>query len=108
MQFATHHAILDTGSSLLIGPVREVALIFERISSYGKCQEVQGLLICSCNRLDDYPTIAFGLNDKLVEVDPKKYLLADKGQCVVLIIAAELMHGFLEMHFYGVIILIMT
>jgi hypothetical protein len=78
-------AILDTGTSLIIGPENEVNTVLEKITAHQKCITQQGLYVCPCSNLDTFPTIVFGLNGKNFYVNPQEYMMKDNGQCLVLI-----------------------
>lgn len=80
-------AILDTGTSLLIGPSSEVDEIFDRIKENVKCK-FDNLLICTCKDVNQLPVIEFVLDGHSFYLNPEEYTLKDGNQCLVLISTA--------------------
>ena len=83
-------AILDTGTSLIHGPSKEVSEIFKIIKKSSKdCNQNSGLLACTCSDVGEFPTIEFWLDDNAFYINPEEYLLKDGNTCLVLITGAN-------------------
>ena len=83
-------AILDTGTSLIHGPSKEVSEIFKIIKKSSKdCNQDSGLLACTCSDVGEFPTIEFWLDDNVFYINPEEYLLKDGNTCLVLITGAK-------------------
>lgn len=78
-------AILDTGTSLLIGPAAEVMAVFEYFVERWTCQLRGSLLECQCGN-DTLPELKFGLGHEGAEfvLQPEFYTQRRNGSCVLL------------------------
>lgn len=77
-------AILDTGTSLLIGPDREVQEILGKISKGKNCYTSTGILVCPCTSKDEFESIEFWLAGKKFVVMSEEYILKSEDQCIIL------------------------
>ena len=84
----TSIAILDTGTSLLVGPMSDVSEIFEKIKKSAKCK-FDGLLICTCESISELPVVEFVLDGHSYDINPEEYVIKEGNQCVVLISGAQ-------------------
>lgn len=80
-------AIIDTGTSLILGPYLEVQQVLDRISDKDDCK-FDLYLYCDCENIDKYPDIEFGLDGKKFKITAKNYMMKNGGKCQVLISAA--------------------
>lgn len=87
ISFSGHLAILDTGSSLILGPQDQIDYIFAIMQSRGLCFNSFGILICSCEA--KYPTIIFNLQGNLFEVNQSQYFYPIQGYCLFLVSAFD-------------------
>ena len=78
-------AILDTGTSLLIGPQQDVQAILTRITKGKECYSSSGIMVCSCTKKSDFDSIEFWLQGKRFVIMPEEYILMDQGQCAMLV-----------------------
>jgi hypothetical protein len=66
-------AILDTGTSLILGPGDQVSGIFAYFSKHFSCHVNSDYLFCKCADLADFPDLVFSLESKPFTVPPHKY-----------------------------------
>ena len=81
-------AIVDTGTSLLLGPSYEVKEIYSQIDKDFECQTSSGFLICSCGfftSIDDFPLLNFTLENYSFSLTPRQYILKQGSQCQLLL-----------------------
>lgn len=65
-------AIVDTGTSLLVGPVDEVKELQKAI---GAVPLIQGEYMIPCEKVSSLPTVTFKLGGQNYELHPDKYIL---------------------------------
>ncbi|XP_059958712.1 pepsin A-like [Mesoplodon densirostris] len=71
-------AIVDTGTSLLVGPTDAVA----NIQSYiGASEGPYGGMVISCSSIKNLPDIVFTINGVQYPVPPTAYILQSEGSC---------------------------
>jgi hypothetical protein len=82
-------AILDTGTSLILGPSVLVDSLFVFMKSRYSCRKEADseLLTCPCNQA--YPSLSFELEGIFFEVPPSSYFYPIAGSCVLLITSFE-------------------
>lgn len=81
-------AILDTGTSLILGPAVEVLSLTHKIAAGRSCFEVEGSLVCDCgleHDIEDYPTIYFKLGSNYFDLKPAQYFYRFGFYCRLLI-----------------------
>jgi hypothetical protein len=81
-------AILDTGTSLILGPADEVLALTVRISAGRSCYEAEGALICDCgldHKIEDYPVLYFRLGSNYFDLKPAQYFYRFGLYCRLLI-----------------------
>lgn len=78
-------AILDTGTSLLVGPEEDTKSILKYISKAHNCYTDQGITICKCKSKEGFPEIIFELDQKQFVIMPEEYLMKIGDDCIVLI-----------------------
>ena len=78
-------ALLDSGTSLLIGPATEVLAIFEYFVERWSCQLRGSLLECQCGN-DTLPELGFGLGTEGAEfiLKPEFYTIRRNSSCILL------------------------
>ena len=81
-------AILDTGTSLLIGPGLSVQRLWNQITKTHSCSTNGGLLTCTCSSSSGFPDLRFHLGGKWFTSSPEFYILKENGQCTILVAAA--------------------
>lgn len=69
-------AIVDTGTSLLVGPVEEVKELQKAI---GAVPLIQGEYMIPCEKVSSLPIITFKLGGQNYELHPDKYILKVSG-----------------------------
>ena len=82
------YGVLDTGTSLLMGPQYQVNSIFDGIKKKVKgCQYDSGFLLCKCNKggYSKFPTITFNIQDIPFEISPENYVYFESGYCIPLV-----------------------
>lgn len=83
-------AILDTGTSLLIGPAAEVLAIFEYFVARWPCQLRGSLLECQCGN-ETLPELGFGLGNEGAEfvLKPEFYTIRRNSSYTLLIDSSQ-------------------
>ncbi|XP_014251960.1 aspartic proteinase A2-like [Cimex lectularius] len=83
-------AVPDTGTSLIVGPYKEVLGIFQHV---GASVYSNGLAFVNCANVTNLPQLNFILNNTMYSLEPKDYILevANNGQssCLVGFTAAR-------------------
>ncbi|CAG9314314.1 unnamed protein product [Blepharisma stoltei] len=77
-------AVIDTGTSLIYGPLNDVNdFLYMLIKDYN-CYNTNIGVVCSCNHISSLPSITFELDNIDFEVTADKYMVEEyKGYCVV-------------------------
>lgn len=78
-------AILDTGTSYIIGPKSEVNTIISRLSDKYKCYLSNQQFVCDCDSALDMPEIAFILGEYEFVLKGEHYFWKQGGRCLLLI-----------------------
>lgn len=81
-------AILDTGTSLILGPTYEITKIFEEIKKILVCT-LDNLLICSCSNINKLPVIELILDGHSFKLTPEDYVSKEMNDCIILISEAH-------------------
>ena len=84
MMIGSLTAIIDTGSSLLIGPDYEVQQVLDAIEKGNDCDFDQ-YLFCECGESEKFPDIEFHLGEKVFSLTFKNYMIKNGSKCQVLI-----------------------
>mmetsp|Transcript_5169 Transcript_5169/g.5133 ORF Transcript_5169/g.5133 Transcript_5169/m.5133 type:complete len:297 (-) Transcript_5169:40-930(-) len=86
---ASSQAIVDTGTSFLIGPTTEVNQIYSWLQRSFGCSLSNSNLICDCGNshsLSDYPDIGFVFSDNIKFIlSPHHYFMKSGRKCLLLI-----------------------
>lgn len=67
-------AIVDTGTSLMVGPAAEVRALHKAI---GALPLIMGEYIINCNKIPTLPTISFNIGGKLFNLTGEDYILKE-------------------------------
>lgn len=78
-------AILDTGTSYIIGPQSEVAVIMSRLSSSHNCYISSNQFLCDCESYSDMPEITFVLGEFEFVLQGEHYFWKQGSHCLLLI-----------------------
>ena len=81
-------AILDTGTSLLVGPSQDVRKITKYFSKNFKCSLSMGMMVCDCGisqPVSSFPDLTFTLSEYEFVVTPEFYFMKDSGSCHLLV-----------------------
>lgn len=83
---ASFSTILDTGTSLIMGPDYEVNQVLNLINKNDGCElKDDNYWYCDCDKADEYPKIEFVFEGKSFYIVPENYLLKTSNKCQVLI-----------------------
>lgn len=85
---ASSTAIIDTGTSLLLGPSYEVNQIYSYLTKSFGCKMSSTYLNCDCESsydISEYPNLYFGFDDKLFGLAPHNYFMKSGSQCQLLL-----------------------
>lgn len=74
-------AIIDSGTSLLAGPVREVRRIAKLV---GAVPLIAGEYMIDCKAIDTAPTLTFKLGDFSFSLEPKDYIIDEGSSACIL------------------------
>lgn len=66
-------AMLDTGTSLILGPPDQVTAIHSYFTKHFTCEADSGDLVCRCATSSEFPDITFSFEEKPLKVPPSKY-----------------------------------
>ena len=80
-------AMLDTGTSLMVGPESDLMSVIDALNDVGSCQvDSAGDIICECSThaLSSYPDITFTLGGHGFVVGPEDYFYENGGSCELL------------------------
>lgn len=72
-------AILDTGTSMLVGPTKYMDIIMKDVNIDAMCKD-----------LDSNPTVGFSIGGTLFELKPSEYILDLEGQCMPAMMGMDL------------------
>lgn len=84
----TVFAILDTGTSYLIGPENEVSQFIQPLLSAGMCQSTVSGVVCDCGEkysLSDYDDLKFTLGGYTFTVPAETYMWQTGSRCLLLL-----------------------
>jgi hypothetical protein len=81
--FGNQMAILDTGSSLIMGPDYQVKYIGLYMQSQGDCVEIFGFLVCDCQ--GTFPALTFTMSGISFSVTQDQYFLPIEDYCLFLV-----------------------
>ena len=79
-----YYAIVDSGSSRILGPDSEVSALLAQFESRWKCSPSGGLLVCACGwdpTLSQFPDIEFVLEGNVLTVKPFMYVMRRYNYC---------------------------
>lgn len=82
---SSYSAILDTGTSLIMGPEHEINQVLKLIKKGNNCEYKDDYWFCDCDKTEDYPSIHINLSGNEFEIVPENYILKSSGKCRVLI-----------------------
>ncbi|XP_036308597.1 chymosin-like [Pipistrellus kuhlii] len=71
-------AILDTGTSMLVGPTSDILSIQKAV---GATQDQYGMFEINCGSLSSMPNVVFQINGKKYPLPPSAYISQDSGFC---------------------------
>eukprot|EP01041_Mallomonas_annulata_P014095 gene14095-29989_t len=82
-----HHAIVDSGTSILTGPSEDVEKIAKKL---GAKRFIHGQYIISCKNMEHLPNIDFTIAGEVYTLTPKDYILAAGPICMLGIMAMDI------------------
>lgn len=88
LQMVSKMAIVDTGTSYLIGPEQEVLQFLSPLLTSGKCQTKVSGVMCDCGTkydIEDYSPLVFTLGGYMFSVPSSAYMWKAGNQCMVLV-----------------------
>lgn len=77
--------ILDTGTSLIMGPDFEVNQVLKTINKDESCELKDNYWFCDCEKAEKYPKIEFVFEGTSYFIVPENYLLKSSSKCQVLL-----------------------
>ena len=82
-------AILDSGTSIIMGPNKQVDSIFSQLRLVATCysDEKSGLFVCECGGMDsdDFPTLYLSMEGHVLKITPKNYIFYSRSVCYIAI-----------------------
>jgi hypothetical protein len=78
---SVHSGIIDTGTSLLVGPKSEVSTIAKKLGA--KCNFLTGQCTVDCSSLPSMPSIDITIGGKIFSLTAANYVLQVSGQCLL-------------------------
>jgi hypothetical protein len=85
---AVRAGIIDTGTSLLVGPKSEVKAIAKKVGA--RCSFFTGQCTVSCDKRSSMPTIDIVLGGRSFPLTPEQYVLDVEGQCLLGMIGMDI------------------
>lgn len=80
----SYYAVVDSGTSRILGPDNEVQALLAQFESRWKCSPSGGLLVCACGwdpTLSQFPDIEFVLDGTALIVKPSMYVMRRGTYC---------------------------
>ena len=81
------YAVLDTGTSFILGPESEISAIINILISNYECQLYDALVLCQCeeDNMKTYPWFRLEISNEVYVVSPKNYMHREGNICFLLI-----------------------
>lgn len=85
------YAIIDTGTSLIMGPSDKVSKITEIIQKKhkGVCMIIEGFTICECSSADEFNGLSLIMEGVEYYIESKHLFLENEGFCILLMQAFD-------------------
>ncbi len=78
----THAAVVDSGTSLLVGPGKDVRELAQRLGAVPS-KEVDKFFEVDCAAVSDLPTIGFVIQGETYTLAAKDYVIQDEDVCLL-------------------------